>query len=328
MPAWPPGVALAAVPARAATTTAANIRFVRNPARHNQFGIVIEYAPTVSEQVALVLYPSTFGGTDLPDGFAQGKRAYQELDSFTFNDARFSDRGKYRIAFAVSLAEGRCKIKASFNREGQRTVEAIKGVDLVKFARGEEGLEFVLTTGHAEFFRWDLFGERLEVKGTDGAVLTLKLASPVLERGGLSPWSEPQLDLTLAPHGSSTIWAIKGSVAVKTLRIRKTQGDQGDGARIQEVQELEGFQAGDLGRHGRYRAAAWIGEASELIWRFPKAKDDSSDKDGKKERTRAKKEKEKEKEDLVSVPYDIGDATSPRRRAAIQIAHDLSLIHI
>lgn len=296
------GAVVATSPARSQESPSSakpDIRFVRNPDRHNEFGVAIDLTPpAVADRIALVFYPRTFGGTKLPEGYSNGAKAYHNLDRFAFDDVTLSERETYRIEFSVEYGvdDEKWMISAKFNRRGQRH-SASSRVALADFATGRDGVLFVLNMTQAELFRWDMFGERIEVKGNDGAKLTLKLAPPAPVSRQQSPWIEPSLSLTLEPNKKSTIWALNSALIIQKLDIKKTDGDQGDGARIQEDQELGGFERTPTGRKGAYRAAAWIGEATDLKW------GPSADKTANGLRY-----------------YAIGNTTAPREKPALEIA--------
>lgn len=234
-----------------------DIRIVRNPKRHNELGVAIDFAPPQGDPIALVLYAHIFDGVNRPQGRTKGNPSFRDLDRFSFDDITFSNRGKYKLEFVIQEASGVFRISANFGRNaaGGRAATA-EPVELATFARGEEGLKFPLSWSEAEMFRWTLFGERLEVKGGDGATLILKLILPQ-QRDPRSPWSEPRFSLTFAANPKSKFWAFEGAVKFTRLIIQKSDSDRGDGANIQEQQELANFDRKT--GIGTYRSQAWVG---------------------------------------------------------------------
>jgi hypothetical protein len=299
------GAVLATTPVGAASDSIMpDIRLVRNPEKHDEIGVAIDFGQ-VPDDVAIVFYARNMAAKALPQGFVDGKKALDKLDRFVFDGVHFSDnRGVYRLEFSFALVDAEWKVSASFIRKGQRKpTTSIEQVKLAEFAKGKAELQFNLDHDLAELFRWDLFGERLEVKGR-GAQLGLKLASLAPPRGSPSPWSEAQLRFSLSPSPGSSIWAIKGTVSINRLEIRQTRGDQADGSRIQENQEFE-----KLKKEQSYRADAWLGEATELAWLFPTAPP-------------ATMADSKTVLRLVPEEYRIVDIDEARLKPVIAITHD------
>ncbi|MCP3399890.1 hypothetical protein [Bradyrhizobium sp. CCGB20] len=273
----------------AETSKRPDIRIIRNPNLHNEFGVGIEYAPAGDDKIMIALYPRLFGDTrkfgkrSIPVGYrATGPSSFvtdvSNLDRFEFSAVMFSDRANYSLAFLVKSSDASVQITAVLDSRRPGGQHKSNSVDLADFLQGKKGLQFALDLPAAEYFRWGIFGERLEVEG-QGALLTLFF--PRLAKGkGYTDWAEPELELVLEPIGSSKIWAIEGTVVVKKLTIRKIEGGEGDGALIQEQQELKELLDGKNSSTDRYHSNAWVGEADgnpgqvapELMWEQRKSK--------------------------------------------------------
>lgn len=302
------GALLATKPAGAADSAIApDIRLIRNPEKHDEIGVAIDFG-LGPDAVAIAFYAKNMAAKARPQGFAGAKTALDKLDRFAFDDVRFShNRGAYRLELSFSVLNDEWMVTGSFSRKSKKQATSKEPVKLIEFAQGKAELQFELDIDQAELFRWDLFGERLAVKGK-GAILGLKLSSLAPARGSLSPWSEAQLRFSLAPRPDSSIWAIKGTVSVNKLLIRQTRGDKGDGSRIQETQEFAKLKV-----NKSYQANAWLGEANELAWRFPPVPPAG-----------AKLEPEGDKTVLRPVPekYFIVDTDAVRKTPVIAITHD------
>lgn len=277
------GVVATSVPVSAEEAPAQNsldVRIIRNPAQHNEFGVGIQItipaskqiANSVEERIAIALYPRIFQDLrplvrrSVPRGErvgANGKleEAVEKLDRFSFPFVPVSDRMSYSLEFVLDREKSTIYCVLSRN-EGADKIPPSAPVDLADFLRGKEGVTFDLDLRIAELFRWDIFGERIQVEGKKGATLTLSL----LPNSDCSEttWSEPDLRLKLEPKLGSKLRAINGSVSLKKLVIRRVEGDRGDGARVQEDQELARLPKG-ANRVGIVRSAAWIGEAEGRI---------------------------------------------------------------
>lgn len=318
------GIVAASVPAQAAEgSKPLDVRIIRNPARHNEFGVGIQLsvpankqlAGSVEERIAVALYPRTFqdlrplARRSTPRGERNGsngkpEEAVENLDRFSFPHVPVSDRASYALEF--TLHRPTSKISGVLSRNGGADKTSAAEIDLAEFLRGKSGLAFNLDLRKAELFRWDLFGERIEVeegkvKGKAVATLTLFLAPD--PDCSAATWSEPELRLELKPEDGCKLWALNGSVRIKKLAIRRIEGDRGDGARAQEDQELAGLPKG-TNRVGVVRSAAWIGEAeggatsesSDLSW-----------------------ELRKPPKETTSIRYTIGTVRPPRKKPAVAI---------
>jgi hypothetical protein len=201
----------------AASPNQPNIRIIRNPDRHNEFGVGIEFVPAGQEKIMVAVYPRLFG--DLrklgngsgPTGYRtssknESVRGVSELNRFDFPKVIFSDRAEYSLSFRIKTAANSVKIFAVLiaNSPGSQP-KTSKDIDLADFLQGKEGLPFDLEVDAAENFRWGIFGERLEIQGQGGR-LTLRFAR-LAKPTGYSDWSEPELELVLEPIGQSKIRA-------------------------------------------------------------------------------------------------------------------------
>jgi hypothetical protein len=308
------GVVAASAPARAQdgpSLDPLDVRIIRNPARHNEFGVGIQLTAPAGEKIAVALYPRIFQDLrplvrrSIPRGERHGANgklegAVEKLDRFSFPFVPISDRTSYSLDFVLDRKKSTIYGVLSRN-EGADKIPPSVPVALVDFLRGKQGLAFDLDLRRAEWFRWDIFGERIQVEGKRGATLTLFLL-PNSDCSETS-WSEPELRLQLEPNPGSKLWALNSSVSIKKLVIRRVEGDQGDGARVQEDQELARLPRG-TNRVGVVRSAAWIGEAegaavpanSDLNW-----------------------ELRKPPKDPTSNRYSIGRIRAPRGKPAVVI---------
>lgn len=287
-----------------------DIRIVRDPNRHHEIGVAIDYAPPAGDAVAIAFYPRVFAGVRRPRGRNANGPAYRDLEGFSFDDVTFSSRGKYKLDFNIKEAGGEYRIGATFGQVAASNVASAKPVDFVKFARGEEGLTFELSLSDAELFRWVLFGQRMEVKGPGGATLVLKLILPD-PREAKSPWDVPLLSFEFAAKPNSKFWAFEGAVKFARLKIQKADSDRGDGANIQERQELAGFDKDAVtgGKKGTYKSRAWVGYADAeggLEWDIGTARNAPS---------------------LISKQagpkrYEIGNTRPGRKKPAIEVVQD------
>src|SRR5262249_39932746 len=104
------------------------VQIIRNPERHDEFGIGIDFireVDGVDSPISIALYPRTFGSNQLPEGWRldpeSGKyiESIQNLDRFDFTRVSFSNRGRYALRFQLEHMDGIWNISATFNRLGQ-----------------------------------------------------------------------------------------------------------------------------------------------------------------------------------------------------------------